>query len=97
MMSVAKASDGVVARTVADETLLVPIRGQVAQCDRVFILNQTGAFLWSQLDGRRTIDDLVELVCEEFEGASAETARGEVDAFLAAMEERKLIEWVESP
>jgi len=82
---------------VSGETLLVPVRGQVAQCDHIFILNRTGSFLWSRLDGTRTVDELVCLVSETFEGATEQDARADVETFLASMEDRRLIRWIESP
>lgn len=82
-----------VARTVAGETLLVPVRGNVAQCDHIFILNQTGGYLWSLLDGAHTVEDLVQRVEEAFEDAPPDAARRDVASFLEAMSERGLIEW----
>lgn len=74
--------------------LLVPIRGQVAQCDNIFILNQTGGFLWPLLDGSKSVKDLAALLSEHFE-EPPDSTRSDVETFLAAMESRGLVEWVE--
>jgi hypothetical protein len=90
---VPKASNDVIARTVCGETLLVPVRGNVAQCDCVFILNQTGSFLWSQIDGTRSVDELSAAVRVAFEHAPAGSVEDDVGVFLAAMDARGLIVW----
>jgi len=84
----------VVARTVAGETLLVPVRGGVAECDHVFILNATGSFLWPLLDGTRGVNVLAGEVAEAFAGVEPTAARTDVESFLAALEARQLVRWV---
>ncbi len=88
-----KASTDVVARTVGGETLLVPVKGNVAQCDRFFILNQTGSFLWSKIDGTRSVDELSATVRVAFEHAPADSVEDDVAAFLTAIDARELIVW----
>jgi hypothetical protein len=84
---------GIVSRTVAGETLLVPVNRGVAECDRVFILNQTGAHLWPLLDGTRDVDALVQSVVDGFSEVEEPVARADVTRYLSALEERGLIHW----
>jgi hypothetical protein len=60
-------SDRMVARRIADEFVLVPIVGHGAQVDSIYNLNRVGAFVWEQLDGRRTGVQIVELLMARFD------------------------------
>ncbi|MCI5138591.1 MAG: PqqD family protein, partial [Candidatus Electrothrix sp. AR1] len=48
----------IVTRRVMDETLLVPITGELASMDNLFSLNETGAFVWEGLDGSRSLAEI---------------------------------------
>lgn len=91
--SAAKAVDEVVTRTIAGETLLVPIEQGIANCDRIFILNETGAFLWGLLDGRAARGQLIRALEAEFDARPPHGFGQDVDAFLSALDERGLITW----
>ena len=71
----------VVTREIAGETLLVPIRADVADMHHIFALNPVGAHIWKALDGKATVADLVESVCEVFE-VEEDRARTDVLLFL---------------
>lgn len=60
---------GVVSRQIAGENLLVPVKGNLADMQRIFTLNPTGAFVWCRLDGARNL----EAVCAEVLGRFATT------------------------
>ncbi len=51
-------ADNIVTRKVMDETLLVPISGQLASMDNLYTLNETGAFIWQALDGSRSLTEI---------------------------------------
>lgn len=65
----------VVLRRVAGETILVPIRGSVAEMDRLLSLNATGAFIWKALDGSRTFADVLGMLTAAFEVAPDAASR----------------------
>jgi hypothetical protein len=81
----------VVARTVAGETLLVPVRRGVALCDRIFILNRTAAFLWLLLDGTRDRTELATRVRDEFEVPGDVDLSGDVARLIADLDQRGLL------
>jgi hypothetical protein len=83
---------GIVSRTIAGETVLVPVAVQVANYDRIFLLNPVGAFLWQSLDGQRDRDGLVALVRERFAVSSDHDVGADVDRFLSALSERGLVQ-----
>ena len=80
-----------VTRQVAQETLLVPIRGQLADLQQIFSINAVGALLWERLDGEHDIEALCAAVAEEFD-VTAAGAEPSVRAFLAELVQADLIE-----
>jgi PqqD family protein of HPr-rel-A system len=48
----------------------------------VHLLNETGARIWELLEEDSTVDELVEALADEYEGAAPEALRREVEGFL---------------
>lgn len=71
---------------VEGEAVLLDLAGR-----RVLGLNPVGSFVWGQLDGRRTAAELAEAVAARFR-IVVERARADVDAFLADLNGRGLLE-----
>jgi len=91
MMSSVRTAPGVVARHVGGETVLVPTRADVAHFDRVFVLSRVGAFLWPLIDGTRNRDELCRLLRDRYAVPADADVGKDVDAFLAALDERGLL------
>ncbi|MEM6453614.1 MAG: PqqD family protein [Acidobacteriota bacterium] len=89
--AVFRQSDAVVTRVVADETLLVPVSGELAHLQRIFVLNQLGAFLWQAFDGRTPLGHLVDAVTARFE-TDPDTARSDLLAFVDEMRAARLLD-----
>lgn len=73
--------DRVVARDIAGEFLLVPVRSRVADVHHVFATNAVGAHVWKAIDGTKSRAALVASVCAAFD-VGEERAFSEVSAFL---------------
>jgi hypothetical protein len=86
------AAKEVVSRSVAGETLLVPIGARAVDLDRIFLLNKVGTYLWTLLDGTRTRDDLCAAVRDRFDVPDRRDSDADVDRFLAALLERGLLQ-----
>ena len=56
----------VVSRKTGNEYVLVPVTGNIADMDSVFTLNETGAFIWEQIDGKRDVEEISKEVMKEF-------------------------------
>lgn len=81
-------ADSVIARRVAGEVVLVPLSARASDPEfkgaRLYVLNETGEFLWSLLDSPRSSHDLAQNLTLEFE-ISAGRAQSDVEVFLAAL------------
>lgn len=49
----------IVSRKIAGETILVPVKGKLADMQRIFSLNPVGEYIWRQLDGERDLQEIV--------------------------------------
>jgi hypothetical protein len=84
-------ADGIVTRTIANETVIVPVRTGVANLNAIFTLNDVGTVIWSRLDGKASTNDLVDAVTTEHE-VSRDEATKDVMEFLDALQRRGLIQ-----
>lgn len=77
-------SDRIVARRIADEFILVPIVGHGAELDSIYNLNVVGAFIWEQMDGRRSGRAIVEALVARYDVEHA-AAEADYQAFVKAL------------
>ena len=81
-------ASAVISRRVAGETVLVPLAARTSDPEsksaRLFVLNETGEYLWSLLDSPRSSQELAQNLTLEFE-TSAGRAHSDVEVFLAAL------------
>ena len=80
----------VVARTLAEETFLIPVKGDLTGTAEMFVLSEVGHFIWDLVDGRRGPDELVTAVVAEFDVDEAR-ARADVDDFLSELKSHSLV------
>jgi hypothetical protein len=83
-------ADNIVTRKVMDETLLVPISGQLASMDNLYTLNETGAFIWQALDGTRSLAAISVMLEEQYD-APAEVIAADVLEIADGLAEAGLI------
>lgn len=67
LKSIPSHSSSVVARKTGSEYILVPITDNIADMNSVYTLNETGAFLWENIDGKKTLDDLINLLVSDYD------------------------------
>jgi hypothetical protein len=80
-----------VARSIAGETIVVPVRGQVGDLDSIYNLNEVGGFIWERIDGRTGVSQIAEAVAGEFEVTPEEAGRDTLD-FIGALEGAGMIQ-----
>lgn len=83
-------SPSVVTRKTGSEYVIVPVTGNIADMDSIFTLNETGAFIWEQIDGEKSVEEIIRLVVDEFE-IDRDTATNDVLGFLDSMKEYLII------
>lgn len=82
--------ENVVARHIAGEELLIPIRGRLADMQRIFALDPVAAHIWKALDGSSDLETVLKSVVACFE-VSEECARKDVQSFVDQLEAEGLI------
>ena len=90
MSTVYVKSEDVVARQIAGETLLVPVRGDLAGLQRIFALDKVSQFIWERLDGQSDLPEICSAVVAEFE-VSQGRAQADAERFIAELLDAGLI------
>jgi len=81
----------VVAREIAGEMILVPIRRNVGDLESIFTFNETASRVWSLIDGTRSVREIRDQIVTEFEVEPEEAGRDLVD-LLAQLESVGVVE-----
>lgn len=84
LKSIISRSPSIVTRKTGNEYVLVPIANNIADMTSVYTLNETGAFIWDQIDGKRSVEEIIILMTSEYE-VGFETAREDVFEFVEKM------------
>jgi hypothetical protein len=79
--SVVTHTQSVVARKTGEEYVLIPVSNNIADMDSLYTLNESGAFLWEQIDGEKSVGDLISALMNEYD-VDYETALSDVTGFL---------------
>lgn len=82
-----------VARKIAGEYLLVPIKNRVVDMQQLYSLNELGEYVWSSIDGEQNISQIVAKILEDFDITETE-ARKDLNDFLKDLIARNLIETI---
>lgn len=83
-------SPSIVTRKTGNEYVLVPVANNIADMNSVYTLNETGAFIWEQVDGKKSVKDLIEILIVEYQ-IDRETATEDVLSFIEEMKKYLII------
>ena len=86
-----KINENFVLRQVVDTYVVLPIGKATVDFNGMVTLNETGAFLWKQLEQGATRETLAEALTGEYD-VSCDEALTDIDAFLASLESVGCIE-----
>lgn len=75
-----------ITRSIAGDTVLVPVGKAVYDSNGLFVLNEVGAFLWNLLPQAADSEALLLALLEEYD-VSPQQARRDIDDFLAKLRE----------
>ncbi|MGH9316408.1 MAG: PqqD family protein [Thermoanaerobaculia bacterium] len=78
-------------RVLAGQTILVPVKGNAADLDSIYTLDEVASRIWGLMDARATIGQIADTLEQEFEVAP-EQALEDVVGFLASLQAEGLIE-----
>jgi len=84
-------SQSVVARVVAGETLIVPVRARVGDLASIYSFNGTGTLIWKLLASPKTISQVAAAVAQEYDVEPAQAERDVTD-FVSEMKGVGLVE-----
>ncbi len=71
----------VILRSVAGEHMLIPVGETVFEYNGIFMMTETGKFLWENIENGANEEELKALLSQEYE-IDSETASQDVDEFL---------------
>jgi len=90
LKSVLSHSLSVVTRKTGNEYVLVPVSNNIADMNSVYTLNETGAFIWEQINGEKSVEEIINELTREFE-IDYETASDDVLSFIDNMHKYLII------
>ncbi|MBN1233515.1 MAG: PqqD family protein [Candidatus Coatesbacteria bacterium] len=76
-------------RNMQNEMVLVHKKTQM-----MLQLNKMGAYIWEQLDGKKTFNDIIVMIKNSFEVDENEDIEKDVTDFIKSLEENQMIDYV---
>lgn len=86
-----KTKKGFMLRSVGGRHVVVAIGKASEEFNGLITLNETGAFLWQQLQNGTTYDDMLNAMLDEYDVDEA-TARAGIDAFIETAKDANLLD-----
>jgi hypothetical protein len=90
LKSVPSHSPSIVTRKTGNEYVLVPVANNIADMNSVYTLNETGAFIWEQIDGKKRVEEIISSLVSEYE-INEKSASQDVLSFLGEMKKYLII------
>ncbi len=85
-----KKNRDIVMRKIADELFLVPVKGKIADMQRIFTLNTVAEYIWRELDDNKNLEDIRKDILDEFD-VEREKADSDIKQFISELLEADLI------
>lgn len=82
--------EGFVVRTVAAQTVAVPVGKRTTELHGVITLNESGCILWKALEKGADIEQLTALLAEQYE-VEPDQAKRDAENFLESLREQKVL------
>jgi methyltransferase-like protein len=91
LKSILSHSSSIVTRKTGNEYVLVPITNNIADMNSVYTLNETGAYIWEQIDGKRNVEEIIKSLTEEY-NIDKQNAEEDVFTFIDTMSKYLIIQ-----
>jgi hypothetical protein len=85
-----KKNENVVTRKIAGDLFLIPIRGKIADMQKIFTLNPVGEYIWQEMDTQESLDEIRKGILARFD-VEEEEAVSDMREFIASLLEADLI------
>ncbi|MCE5346880.1 MAG: PqqD family protein [Bacteroidales bacterium] len=90
LKSILSHSPSIVTRKTGNEYVLVPVTNNIADMNSVYTLNETGAFVWEQINGKRCVREIIDALTEEYD-IDNKTAEADVLSLIEDMSKYLII------
>jgi len=90
LKSILTHSPSIVTRKTGNEYVLIPVTNNIADMNSVYTLNETGAFIWEHIDGKRSVEEIINEVTEEY-NVDNKTAEADVLSLIEEMSKYLII------
>lgn len=85
-----KIADGYMLKNIAGAYVVVPIGNRGVDFSSIISVNETGAFIWKQLETDVTPEQILKNMLAEYD-VSEEQAKADIDAFIQTLKEAELL------
>ena len=85
-----KLVDGFILKNIADTYVVVPLGTNTVSFRSIVSLNESGAFLWSQLETEKTEEELLAAMLKEYD-VDEQTARADIASFIEKLKNAELL------
>jgi len=76
---------GMTVKQIGTETIILTESGE-----QLHTLDQTGTYVWSEIDGKKSLGQILDGICDEYD-VSRERAQADLLEFIDALEEKQII------
>jgi hypothetical protein len=90
LKSILSHSKSIVTRKTGNEYILVPITDNIADMNCVYTLNETGAYIWDKIDGKRNVEEIIGALMDEYD-IDKQNAERDVLSFIENMSKYLII------
>lgn len=74
-------SKNIVTREIEGEVILVPVVSEATEMDSIYVLNETSSFIWNLLDGKNSLDDILNRMLDTYD-VTPERAKKDIKDFI---------------
>lgn len=78
-------ADGLIVKQIGTETIILTESGE-----ELHTLDQTGTYVWSEIDGKKTLGQILDKLCDEYD-VTRDRAQADLQEFIGALEEKQII------
>lgn len=86
-----KIAEGFVLKKIIDQNVVVPLGKRNVNFNTMISLNDSGAFLWEQLQTEKTEEELLAAMLDEYDIDEAKASEG-IKVFIGKLKDAKLLE-----